>query len=71
MEGLNMLMLRMGGLPRRIDYYISAYNLLEIFGCTEPANGIKFQEIIEEETRQCKEKMKKAFLSQYTKSSDA
>jgi len=53
MEGLNRLILRMGGLPNRIDYYISPDELLEIFGCMEPANGVKFKKIIEQQTRKC------------------
>jgi hypothetical protein len=58
-ETFNRLFLRMGGLPNRIDYYIPADRLLEIFGCTEPANGVKFQKMIEEETQKCLENYKK------------
>jgi len=59
MEGLNRLFLRMGGLPDRIDFYISPDELLEIFGCLEPANGIKFQKLIEEVTLECLKKYQK------------
>ena len=50
-EELNRLILRMGGLPNRINFYISPDNLLEIFGCMEPVNGVKFQKIINRETK--------------------
>jgi hypothetical protein len=50
MENMNMLMLRMAGLPTRMDFFITADKLLEIFGCTEPANGVEFQNIIEKWT---------------------
>jgi len=59
MEGLNRLFLRMGGLPNRIDFYISPDELLEIFGCMEPANGIKFQKLIEKESLECLKKYQK------------
>ena len=59
MEGFHRLFLRMGGLPGRIDYYISPDNLLEIFACTEPANGLKFKEIIESGTQECLDSYKK------------
>jgi hypothetical protein len=58
-ENLNMTMLRMMGLPSRIDFYISADTLIEIFGCTEPANGKKFQEIIERGTKKTKKNYRK------------
>ena len=59
MEGLNRLILRMSGMPNRIDYYASPDKLIEIFGCMEPANGVKFVGIIEEETEKCREKYQK------------
>ncbi|GHT21920.1 hypothetical protein FACS189430_02850 [Bacteroidia bacterium] len=59
MQDLNMTILRMSGLPSRIDFYISADKLIEIFGCTEPANGKKFQEIIEQGTEKTKEDYRK------------
>ncbi|MDR1342940.1 MAG: hypothetical protein LBK18_06775 [Prevotellaceae bacterium] len=59
MESLNRVFLRMGGLPNKIDYYLSADKLLEIFACTEPANGVEFQKIIEEGTKKISEDYKK------------
>jgi len=59
MEGLNRLILRMSGMPNRINFYASPDKLIEIFGCMEPANGIKFVKIIEEETRNCIERYQK------------
>ena len=59
MEGLNRLILRMSGMPNRINYYASPDKLIEIFGCMEPANGVNFVNIIEEETEKCREKYQK------------
>ncbi|GHT16443.1 hypothetical protein AGMMS4956_18930 [Bacteroidia bacterium] len=59
MQDLNMTILRMSGLPSRIDFYISVDELIEIFGCTEPANGKKFQKIIEQGTEKTKENYRK------------
>jgi hypothetical protein len=59
MEGFNRLFLKMGGLPNRINYYIPADRLLEIFYCIEPANGALFQKIIEDDTRECLESYRK------------
>jgi hypothetical protein len=59
MENLNMTILRMSGLPSRINFYISADKLIEIFGCTEPANGKEFQEIIEQGTKKTQENYRK------------
>jgi hypothetical protein len=58
-ESLNRFFLRMNGLPDKIDYYLSADELLEIFACTEPANGVNFQKIIEEGTKKISENYKK------------
>jgi hypothetical protein len=59
MDSFSRLFLRMGGMPNRIDYYISSDQLLEIFACMEPANGLKFKEIIETETPKCLERYQK------------
>jgi hypothetical protein len=59
MEQLNRLILRMKGMPNRINYYASPDKLIEIFGCMEPANGVKFVNIIEEETKKCLEQYQK------------
>ena len=58
-ERLNRQFMRMGGAPQRIDFYASYDDLLEIFGCTEPENGVKFKEIIESHTKECKKNYKK------------
>ena len=58
-ERFNRQILRMGGAPQRIDFYASYDDLLEIFGCTEPENGVKFKEIIESHTEECKENYEK------------
>jgi hypothetical protein len=58
-ENLNRIFLRMSGLPDKIDYYLPADELLEIFACTEPANGVNFQKIIEEGTKKISENYKK------------
>jgi hypothetical protein len=58
-ERFNRTLLRMAGFPTKIDFYISPDKLLEIFGCTEPANGVKFQKIIENGTKRCQEKYQK------------
>jgi uncharacterized protein Yka (UPF0111/DUF47 family) len=49
----------MSGMPNRIDYYASPDTLIEIFGCMEPVNGVKFVKIIEEETEKCRENYQK------------
>jgi hypothetical protein len=59
MEDFNMTILRMSGFPSRIDFYISADKLIEIFGCTEPKNGKEFQEIIERGTKKTQENYRK------------
>ena len=56
---LNMLILKMKGMPQKIDFYASPDKLIEIFGCMEPENGTEFVNIIEEETKKCIEKYKK------------
>jgi hypothetical protein len=52
METLNRVLMRMGGMPEQMRFYMSADKLLEIFACTEPANGKEFVKIIEEGTKQ-------------------
>jgi hypothetical protein len=59
MGSLNRIFLRMSGFPDKTDCYLSADKLLEIFACTEPANGANFQKIIEEGTEKICEKYKK------------
>jgi hypothetical protein len=59
MESLNRVFLRMSGLPDKTDCYLSADKLLEIFACTEPANGVNFQKIIEKGTKKVSENYKK------------
>jgi hypothetical protein len=59
MESLNHIILRMSGFPEKADCYMSAGKLLEIFACTEPANGADFLKIIEEGTKDISEEYKK------------
>jgi hypothetical protein len=58
-QGLNRIFLRMSGLPDKIDSYMSVDELLEIFACTEPANGANFRNIIEKGTKKVSENYKK------------
>ncbi|MDR3266762.1 MAG: hypothetical protein LBT24_04235 [Tannerella sp.] len=59
MESITRIFLRMSGMPEKMNYYLSADQLLEIFACTEPANGVQFQQIIEERTKTTSEDYKK------------
>jgi hypothetical protein len=58
-KSLNRIFLRMSGLPDKIDCYLSADKLLEIFACTEPANGANFRKIIKKGTKKIAESYKK------------
>ncbi|MDR1181263.1 MAG: hypothetical protein LBL13_04740 [Bacteroidales bacterium] len=58
-KNLNHIFLRMSGFLDKTDCYLSADKLLEIFACTEPANGINFQKIIEERAEKVFENYKK------------
>jgi hypothetical protein len=58
-EKFNRVFLRMSGLPNKMNYYLPADKLLEIFACAEPANGANFQQTIEEGTKKISEDYKK------------
>ncbi|MDR1156645.1 MAG: hypothetical protein LBL04_18225, partial [Bacteroidales bacterium] len=59
MESLSRVFLRISGLPDKTASYLPVDKLLEIFACTEPANGVNFQKIIEEGTKEVSENYKK------------
>jgi hypothetical protein len=59
MESITRIFFRMSGMPEKMNYYLPADELLEIFACTEPANGVKFRQIIEKGTKTTSEDYKK------------
>ena len=54
-EALNRIFFRLAGLPNKVNYYLPDDELLEIFACTEPANGVEFKQIIAEGAKEVAE----------------